>query len=101
MGGAANNSGVAIGAFTYAFLLKAIDKGKFLLQGILPSTTFNYLQYLAFASLLVLVLALRPEGILPEKPSLTLKRDTVANLLQKKAIQADQNPDESSLKKKN
>ena len=101
MGGAANNSGVAIGAFTYAFLLKAIDKGKFLFQGILPSTTFNYLQYIAFASLLILVLALRSEGILPEKPSFTLKRDTIANLLQTKPIAAEQNPDDSPLKKKN
>src|SRR6266702_2833896 len=85
LGGAANNSGVAIGAFTYAFILKTTDKAKFLLQGILPSTTFNYLQYLTFASLLVLVLALRPEGIFPEKPSLTLKRQTVATIIETKA----------------
>jgi branched-chain amino acid transport system permease protein len=101
LGGAANNSGVAIGAFVYAFLLKTIDRAKFLLQGFLPSTTFNYLQYLAFASLLILVLALRPEGILPEKPSLTLKRGTVATLLQTKVVEAEQNLDDSSLKEKN
>ena len=82
LGGAANNSGVAIGAFTYAFILKAVDKAKFLFQGILPSTTFNYLQYLAFASLLLLVLALRPQGILPEKSSTTLKRETIAKIIQ-------------------
>ncbi len=98
LGGAANNSGVAIGAFTYAFILKTTDKAKFLLQGILPSTTFNYLQYLTFASLLILVLALRPEGILPEKPSLTLKRQTVATIIETKAKGPDEESQESSVK---
>ena len=97
LGGAANNSGVAIGAFVYAFLLKTIDKAKFLFQGILPSTTFNYLQYVAFASLLVLVLALRSEGILPEKPSLTLKRETVETIIQKKLSNPDPRSGDSSL----
>src|SRR5437667_7035974 len=98
LGGVANNSGVALGAFTYAFILKTTDKAKFLLQGILPSTTFNYLQYLTFASLLVLVLALRPEGIFPEKPSWTLKRQTVATIIETKAKGPDEESQESSVK---
>jgi branched-chain amino acid transport system permease protein len=98
LGGVANNSGVAIGAFTYAFLLKAVDKAKFLFQGILPSTTFNYLQYLAFASLLLLVLALRPEGILPERSSTTLKRETISTIIQDSGNTLVKELEDSSLK---
>ncbi len=98
LGGVANNSGVAIGAFAYTFLLKVIDRGKFLLEGFLPSTTFNYLQYLAFASLLILVLALRPEGILPEKSSMTMKRENVSTIIQTRASRPDQKPEASPLK---
>jgi branched-chain amino acid transport system permease protein len=99
LGGAANNSGVAIGAFTYAFLLKAVDKAKFLFQGVLPSTTFNYLQYLAFASLLIMVLALRPEGILPERSTLTLKHETIAAIVETEGYSPDKEPEDSSLRK--
>jgi len=95
IGGAANNSGVALGAFTYAFILKAVDKAKFLFQGFLPFDV-NWLEYLAFSSLLLLVLALRPGGILPEKSSLTLQRETVATIIQTKADNRAQKGDDSS-----
>src|SRR6059058_2295611 len=97
IGGAANNSGVALGAFTYAFILKAVDKAKFLFQGFLPFDV-NWLEYLAFSSLLLLVLALRPGGILPEKSSLTLQRETVATIVQTKADNLAQKGDDSSTK---
>src|SRR5207247_11213041 len=95
IGGAANNSGVALGAFTYAFILRAVDKAKFLFQGFLPFDV-NWLEYLAFSSLLLLVLALRPGGILPEKSSLTLQRETVATIIQTKADNRAQKGDDSS-----
>lgn len=87
MGGAANNSGVAVGAFIYAFFLKAIDKAKFLFVGFLPFDV-NWLEYLAFSSILILVLALRPAGIIPEKPSLTIERGTVGSLVQTAIVPA-------------
>ncbi len=93
IGGAANNSGVALGAFTYAFILKAVDQFKFAFQGFLP-IDINWLEYLAFASLLIAFLMLRPEGILPEKSSLTLPRNTVAMIVEGKP-----NPSESSREK--
>ena len=80
MGGAANNSGVALGAFIYEFILKTVDAAKFLFVGILPFDV-SRLEYLAFSSLLILVLVLRPSGIRPEKPSYTLERKTLLSLV--------------------
>lgn len=97
IGGAGNNSGVALGAFVYAFILKAIDKAKFLFQGFLPFDV-NWLEYLAFASLLILVLTLRPGGIVPEKSSLTLKRQTVVTIIKTKENGPDHQLKDSSLK---
>ncbi|TMI51706.1 branched-chain amino acid ABC transporter permease [Candidatus Bathyarchaeota archaeon] len=76
---------------------KAVDKAKFLFQGFLPFDV-NWLEYLAFSSLLLLVLALRPGGILPEKSSLTLQRETVATIVQTKADNLAQKGDDSSTK---
>jgi branched-chain amino acid transport system permease protein len=84
IGGAANNAGVAFGAFSFTFLFKAVDQVKFYFQGSIPFDV-NWLEYLMFASLLILILAFRPGGILPEKSSVTLPWRTVAEIMQPKS----------------
>jgi len=84
IGGAANNAGVALGAFSFTFLFKAVDQVKFYFQGSIPFDV-NWLEYLMFASLLILILAFRPGGILPEKSSVTLPWRTVAEIMQPKS----------------
>jgi branched-chain amino acid transport system permease protein len=81
IGGAANNAGVALGAFSFAFLFKAVDQVKFYFQGYIPFDV-NWLEYLVFAALLVLILAYRPGGILPERSSATLPWRTIAQIVQ-------------------
>ena len=81
MGGAANNLGVALGAFSFTMILKGVDQVKFRFQGLIPFDV-NWLEYLAFASLLILILVLRPGGVLPEKSSETLPRQTVALMME-------------------
>lgn len=83
IGGAANNAGVALGAFSFTFLFKVVDQVKFYFQGSIPFDV-NWLEYLMFASLLILILAFRPGGILPEKSSVTLPWRTVAQVMQPK-----------------
>src|SRR5437867_917411 len=80
IGGAANNAGVALGAFSFTFLFKVVDQVKFYFQGSIPFDV-NWLEYLMFASLLILILAFRPGGILPEKSSVTLPWRTVAEIM--------------------
>ncbi len=81
MGGAANNAGVALGAFSFTFLFKAVDQVKFQFQSYIPFDV-NWFEYLMFASLLILILVFRPGGILPEKSSLTLPRSQVSSIME-------------------
>src|SRR5207253_43190 len=80
IGGAANNAGVALGAFSFTFLFKTVDLVKFYFQGYIPFDV-NWLEYLMFAALLILILAYRPGGILPEKSSATLPWRTIAQIV--------------------
>ena len=83
MGGAANNGGVALGAFFFTLLFKVVDQVKFYFSGYIPFDV-NWLEYMSFAALLILILAFRPGGILPEKSSLTLPWRTVAEIVDTK-----------------
>lgn len=84
LGGAANNGGVALGAFSFTLLFKVVDQVKFNFQGYIPFDV-NWLEYMTFAGLLILILAFRPGGILPEKSSLTLPWRTVAEIVDSKS----------------
>jgi branched-chain amino acid transport system permease protein len=84
IGGAANNAGVALGAFSFTFLFKIVNQVKFYFQGSIPFDV-NWLEYLMFASLLILILAFRPGGILPERSSVTLPWKTVAEIMRPKS----------------
>ncbi len=81
MGGAANNRGVALGAFSFVSLFKIVDLVKFQFQSFIPFDV-NWFEYLLFASLLILILVFRPGGIIPEEPTVTLPRETVANIVE-------------------
>lgn len=81
IGGAANNLGVALGAFSFTFLFKTIDLLKFNIEAIIPFNV-SWFEYLLFASLLILILGFRPGGILPEKSSFTLRRKTLIAIIE-------------------
>lgn len=81
IGGAANNAGAALGAFAFTFLFKVTDQAKFYFQGYIPFDV-NWLEYLVFATLLILILVYRPRGIMPEKFSPTLPWKTLAEIMQ-------------------
>lgn len=81
LGGAANNSGVALGALSFTFLFKIADQVKSNFQGFIPFDV-NWLRYMMFAALLIVILAYRPGGILPEKSSPTLPWHTISDIEQ-------------------
>ncbi len=81
MGGSANNLGVALGALSFTFLFKTLNLVKFQFSSYVPFDV-NWLQYLMFASLVILFLIAKPGGILPEKSSTTLPRRTVAEIME-------------------
>lgn len=79
IGGAGNNVGVALGAFIFTALLKGLAQVKFFFQPYIP-VDVNWFQYIVFASLLITILMVRPEGILREKPSATLPRSKLQTI---------------------
>lgn len=76
IGGSGSNVGVALGALFFTLLTKGLEQVKFAFQPYVPFDV-NWLQYLLFASLLIVVLLVRPEGIIREKPAMTIRRSWV------------------------
>jgi len=82
MGGAANNLGVAIGVFAFWFMIKAIDTGKFAFANLIPFDV-TWLEYLLIGAVLIIILMVRPGGILPEKSTPTLSKSKLRSILAK------------------
>lgn len=72
LGGAANNIGVAVGVLALVSLKKLITISKWALAPFLP---FNpvWLDPLLTGILVIIVLLFRPAGLIPEKPTRTIK----------------------------
>jgi branched-chain amino acid transport system permease protein len=81
IGGAANNAGVALGAFWFTIQFKFVEQVKYQFSSYIPFDV-NWLEYILFASLLISILAFRPGGILPEKSSLTLPPMQVQGIME-------------------
>lgn len=79
IGGAGNNVGVALGALFFSLTFKGLQQIQSYIQ---PYIFFdvNWLQDLLFASLLVIILLVRPEGILREKSTPTLSRGKLSKI---------------------
>ena len=71
LGGAANNTGVMVGVFVFWIIVKGIDLLKFSFQSYVPFSV-TWIEYLLIGGMIILVLYMKPEGILKEKPTTTL-----------------------------
>jgi ABC-type branched-subunit amino acid transport system permease subunit len=86
MGGAASNPGVAIGVFAFWFLIKGLDIVKYAFASVIPFDV-TWLEYLLIGTILIIILLIRPEGILKEKPTPTLSKTRLRTLVaQEKAL---------------
>ena len=79
IGGASNNVGVALGAFFFAALNQGLNQIRPALQPYIPFDA-NWLTYLIFGGLLIVMLLVRPQGIVPEKPTPTLPRGALSSM---------------------
>lgn len=82
IGGTGNNVGVAVGTFFFALSFKGLQQIQPYLQ---PYIFFdvNWLQDIVFASLLVIILLLRPDGIVKEKSTITIPRKRLKGIVKK------------------
>ena len=74
IGGVGNNAGVAVGTFFFALVYKGLLILQPDIQPYLGGIDPNWLTYLLFATLLIGILMLRPEGLVKEKSTPTLSR---------------------------
>lgn len=81
MGGVANNVGVVLGSLVFGFTLKFLQQIRYSMQGFLPIDV-NWVQYLAFGILLIVILMVRPDGIIPEKPSATVRKSRISAIIE-------------------
>jgi branched-chain amino acid transport system permease protein len=83
LGGVGSNLGAVIGTFVYLLIMKLTDILQFSFQGYLPFSV-TWLQYFLIAGLLMGVLFLRPEGLLPERPTKTISKNKILEMLKKR-----------------
>ncbi len=84
LGGAGNNIGAAIGALIYVLTERLIMQYKYMISA---PFDVNYLSYIIFGIVLIIILLYRPQGILPEKPSKTIDFEKVI-----KKLKQERNP---------
>jgi len=80
IGGVGNNSGVVVGALFFTLILRGVQQ----VQPYLPASNVvdvNAIADLLFAVMLLVILFLRPEGILREKSSFTLKKGVLGKIV--------------------
>ena len=83
LGGMANNTGVTVGTLSYVTLRKLIAFYKESLTGLIPFSVV-WLDPMLLGILLVAMLIFRPQGILPEKPTLTLSPEKLRSIILQK-----------------
>jgi len=75
VGGAANNWGTVVGSAVFWTLLEALDIGKFSFSGIIPFQVI-WLEYILNGVLLVVILRVKPGGLIREKVTHPLEEET-------------------------
>ncbi len=86
IGGAGNNAGVAVGTFFFALVYKGLLIIQPDLQPYLGGIDPNWLTYLLFATLLITILMIRPEGLVKEKSAPTLPRGKLMSIVKSAGI---------------
>ncbi len=84
LGGASNNIGVTVGSFAYVAVRKLIAFYKEALVTLIP---FNvvWLDPMLLGVVLIVMLIFRPQGLIAEKPTLTLKPEKLREIILEKS----------------
>jgi branched-chain amino acid transport system permease protein len=82
LGGAANNFGMIVGAISFEGIIYSVYEFQTYagVHNISLPIDLNAVTYISIGTLLILVLYFRPKGLIPEKASLTLKRNDLLKL---------------------
>ncbi|RLG84828.1 MAG: branched-chain amino acid ABC transporter permease [Thermoprotei archaeon] len=76
LGGTGNNVGVLVGVLVFSTVRTLIYSYKGVLSAIIPISP-TWLEYILVGLVIVLIALFRPQGIIPEKPALTLPKGRI------------------------
>lgn len=79
LGGTGNNLGMLVGVFIFIFIRNLIFANKAYISAVLFIDPV-WLEYILVGLAIILITLFRPQGILPEKPVLTIKREKIEEL---------------------
>lgn len=79
LGGTGNNLGVLLGVLIFSTVRSLIYSYKSFLTAVIPISP-SWLEYILVGLAIVLIVLFRPQGILPEKPSLPIPRRVVERI---------------------
>ena len=82
LGGTGNNIGVLVGTLVFSTVRTLIYTYKQVLTQVIPISPI-WLEYMLVGFAIVLIALVRPQGLIPEKPALTLKREEVLKIREK------------------
>ncbi len=88
VGGVANNSGVVVGVSAIMVLQRFIDIIKGQLGGILPFDP-TWLYQIGLGILIIVMLYVRPQGLIPERPSKTVEFEKMFNEVLEENVKDD------------
>lgn len=84
IGGAANNRGVLVGSFVYLLIYNAFSQASTYLSPIygaqLNLIGLDNIKFMLIGALVVAILYFRPQGIIPEKVTLTMKKSKLKDM---------------------
>ncbi|MCS7136918.1 MAG: branched-chain amino acid ABC transporter permease [Candidatus Caldarchaeum sp.] len=84
IGGAGNHRGVLLGTVVFVVLRRSIDTYRYVLEPLIPFSLV-WLDRLLFGAALIVVLILRPQGILPDRPTPAVSFEKVRKIIQRAA----------------
>jgi branched-chain amino acid transport system permease protein len=82
LGGTGNNLGVFIGVLLFSTVRTLIYVYKTILAQVIPIAP-QWLEYILVGLVIVLISLFRPQGIFPEKPAMSLKKDEIIKIKEK------------------
>lgn len=92
LGGASNNRGVLLGTFVYMLIINAFSQGTTYILGLgykFPVDP-NRIQPILIGVLLIVILLRRPQGLIPEKATLTMAKSRLAEIAVDETRKADE-----------
>ncbi len=100
LGGAANNRGVLLGTFVYLLIYNAFSQWVTFLgpsvQNALSLVGIDNIKLMLIGGLLIVILIRRPQGLIPEKPTLTMAKSRLKEIAETATKPAETKPEEKA-----